>query len=108
MNHDVAQTPTEAPRRQIPREEISRRAEQLWHERNCPTGCDDQIWLEAESELQARAESQPVSGTESRPNIDEPAIPVRRNTKTQDPTEAAVQLRSPTEGKRRAKAERIR
>ena len=109
MNQEnVSQTPTEAPRRQVPREEISRRAEQLWRERDCPAGCDEQIWLEAESELQGRAEAQPVSGTDARPNIDEPGSPLRRNTKTRDPAESAAQLRSPTENKPRSRAERIR
>ncbi|MEY4939556.1 MAG: hypothetical protein RIQ93_1291 [Verrucomicrobiota bacterium] len=108
MNQEVSQTPTEAPRRQIAREEISRRAEQLWRERNCPNGCDDQIWLEAESELQGRAEARPVSGTESRPNIDEPGSPLRRNTRSSDPSESAAQLRSATETQPRSKAEYIR
>jgi hypothetical protein len=87
-------TPTQQPRRQIPREEIACRAERLWHERGCPGDSDDAIWLEAESQLQAEAEAQPVSGTESRPYTDEPGTPVRTNTKSRDPAEAAAQTRS--------------
>jgi hypothetical protein len=87
-------TPTQQPRRQIPREEIACRAERLWHERNCPADADDAIWLEAESQLQAEAEAQPVSGTDSRPYADEPGTPLRTNTKSRDPAEAAAQTRS--------------
>jgi hypothetical protein len=86
-------------RRQVPREEIARRAEKIWRDRNCPAGSDDAIWLEAESQLQAEAESRPVSGTPSRPYTDEPATPVRSQTKSRDPAESAAQTRSPTEGK---------
>lgn len=101
-------TPTERPRRQVAPEEIARRAEQLWRERNCPAGSDEAIWLEAESELQAKAESQPVSGTESRPYVDEPAKPVRSQTKSRDPAEAGAQTRSATEGRARQSAGKLR
>jgi hypothetical protein len=86
-------------RRQVPHEEIKRRAEKIWRDRNCPAGNDDAIWLEAESQLQAEAESRPVSGTPSRPYTDEPAKPVRSQTKSRDPAESAAQTRSATEGK---------
>jgi hypothetical protein len=87
--------PTPAPeRRKVPHEEIARRAEKLWRDRNCPAGSDDAIWLEAESQLQGEAESRPVSGTPSRPNKDEPATPVRSQTKSRDPADAAAQTRS--------------
>ena len=112
MNPDkpvqASNTPTKRPRRQIPHEEIAWRAERLWHERNRPTGQDEAIWLEAESLLQAEAESRPVSGTESRPNKDEPATPVRSQTKSRDPADAAAQTRSATEGKSREPAEKLR
>lgn len=32
-------------------EDIARQAHQLWQERGCPTGCDDEIWLEAERKM---------------------------------------------------------
>ena len=102
-NENLANSPTQA-RRLVSHEEISRRAEQLWRERNCPAGSDEAIWFEAESELQAKAESRPVSGTESRPNIDEPATPVRSQTKSRDPADAAAQTRSATENKSRSSA----
>lgn len=101
-------TPTEKPRRQIPHEEIARRAEQLWHERGQPTGSDDAIWLQAESELQGKAESRPVAGTESRPYVDEPGKPVRSRTKVQDPSEAAVQTRSATDAKSKQSGGKLR
>ena len=96
-------TPTERPRRQVAHEEIARRAEQLWRERSCPAGSDEQIWLEAESQLKAEAESRPVSGTASRPYVDEPAKPVRAQTKSRDPADAAAQTRSSTESTSKAK-----
>lgn len=100
--------PTSEPRRQIPHETIAARAEKLWHERNCPAGRDEAIWFEAESQLQAEAEAKPVSGTPSRPYVDEPAQPIRPRTKTQDPTDSAVQTRSGTEPKSRRGSEKIR
>lgn len=93
------QTPTRDPRRQIPHEQIAQRAEKIWRDRNCPTGRDEEIWLQAESELQAEAEARPVAGTASRPYVDEPAKQLRTRTKTQDPADAAVQTRSATEGR---------
>jgi hypothetical protein len=112
MNPDkpvhAANTPTERPRQQIPHEQIARRAEQLWRERSCPAGSDEAIWLEAESQLQAEAEARPVSGTESRPYIDEPAKPIRSRTKSRDPADAAAQPRSATEGKAKQSAGKLR
>ena len=101
-------TPTERPRRQVLHEEIARRAKRLWEERGQPGGMDDAIWLEAESQLQAEAESRPVSGTESRPYVDEPAQRVRPQTKSRDPSHAAAQTRSPTESKSKQSAGKIR
>jgi hypothetical protein len=81
-------TPTERPRRQIAHEEIARRAEELWRQKGWPAGQDEAIWLEAESQLQAEAESKPVSGTASRPQTDQP-LPARRSkTKSRDPSDA--------------------
>lgn len=98
-------TPTSADftRGQISRDEISRRAEKIWRERNQPSGSDDAIWLEAEAQLKGEAESRPVSGTESRPYTDEPAQQLRSRTKTQDPADSAAQPRSPTEGDNKTK-----
>lgn len=92
-------TPSPAGRRrvQVPDDEIERRAQQLRRERKATPDQDAAIRFEAESQLVAEAESRPVAGTESRPYVDEPATPVRRRTKVQDPTEAAVQTRSATE-----------
>ena len=101
-------TPTERPRRSIPHEEIARRAEKLWHDRNRPAGQDEAIWLEAESQLQSEAESKPVAGTESRPYVDEPAKPVRSQTKSRDPADAAAQTRSPTDAKSKSTAGKLR
>jgi hypothetical protein len=101
-------TPTERPRRQFPREEIVRRAEQLWRDRGQPSGSDEAIWLEAESQLEAEAESRPVAGTESRPYVNEPAKPVRSQTKSRDPADAAAQTRSATDAKSKQNAGKIR
>jgi hypothetical protein len=96
------------PRRQIPHDEIARLAEKIWHERNRPNGSDEAIWLEAESKLQAQAESRPVAGTESRPYVDEPAQPVRSQTKSRDPAEAGAQTRSATESKSKKTGGKLR
>jgi hypothetical protein len=101
-------TPTDRPRRQIPHEEIARRAEKLWHDRGQPSGQDQSIWLEAESQLQADAESKPVAGTESRPYVDEPAQPVRSQTKSRDPADSAAQTRSATDAKSKKTAGKLR
>ncbi len=93
-------SPDDRQRDQAPREEIARRAEKLRRDRNSPAGSEEAIWLEAESQLKAEAESRPVSGTESRPYVDEPATQVHTRTKTQDPSESAVQTRSATENKK--------
>ncbi len=88
--------PTRDPQSRIPHEQIAARAEQIWRKRNRPSGSDEAIWLEAESQLEAEAEARPVSGTPSRPYTDEPAKPVRSRTKVQDPADSAVQTRSAT------------
>jgi hypothetical protein len=101
-------TPTERPRRQVSHEEIARRAKQIWQERNQPSGSDEAIWLEAESQLKAEAESRPIAGTESRPYVDDPAKPVRPQTRSRDPAEAAAPPRSATEAKSKRSPGKIR
>lgn len=32
-------------------DEIARQAQEFWQDRGCPTGCDTEIWLEAEQAL---------------------------------------------------------
>ena len=104
--------PTETPptltRGQVTPEQISRRAEKIWRERNQPSGSDEAIWLEAESQLKAESEMQPVSGTESRPYTDEPGKQLRSRTKTQDPADAAAQPRSATDPQAKKTAGRLR
>lgn len=83
--------PTVDPQRKYPIEEAVSRA-----------GNDPVRRLETESKLQAEAESRPVSGTTSRPSVDEKAIPLRPRSKSRDPADSAVQTRSATEKKRPA------
>src|SRR5437763_133295 len=94
-------TPTsgDQTRGQITHEQIARRAEKLWTERDRPSGQDEAIWFEAEAQLKAEAESRPVAGTPSRPYVDEPAQQLRSRTKARDPAEAAAQTRSVTDSK---------
>jgi hypothetical protein len=108
VHADNVPTPSDRPRRLIAREEIARRAEKLWHDRNRPSGQDDAIWLEAESQLQSEAEAKPVSGTESRPYANEPGQPVRSQTKSRDPADAAAQTRSATDPKSKKTAGKLR
>jgi hypothetical protein len=95
-------------RGQVSHEQIAQRARQLWQQRNSPSGQDEAIWLEAETQLKAEIESRPVSGTESRPYMDEPAQPLRSRTKVQDPSESAAQTRSATDAKSKQSAEKLR
>ncbi len=101
-------TPSQRQRPQFPHEEVAARAERLWHERNRPSGQDDVIWLAAESMLAAEAESKPVAGTPSRPYVNEPATPVRSQTKSRDPADAAAQTRSATDSKAKQSAGKLR
>jgi hypothetical protein len=41
------------PGTQVPREKIAMRAYEKWLKSGCQHGCDQQHWLEAESELKA-------------------------------------------------------
>jgi hypothetical protein len=101
-------TVTDRPRRSIAHDEIARRAEQLWRERGQPSGQDEAIWLEAESQLQSEAEARPVSGTESHPYTDEPAKPLRQQTKSRDPADTAAQTRTDTQPKAKKSAGHVR
>ncbi len=100
--------PTEKPRQPFPHEQIAARAEKLWRDRNCPVGQDETIWLEAESQLLAEAETSPVAGTPSRPYTDEPALQLSSRTKVQDPAESAVQTRSDTKPQKSKRSKHIR
>ena len=100
--------PTREPRQQIAHEEIAARAQKIWQERGRPSGTDEAIWLEAETQLQGEAEARPVAGTPSRPLIDEPGRQLRSRTKVQDPAESAVQTRSATDSKSRKKTKEVR
>ena len=107
--HNVpTQTGSDYSRGQIARADVAQRAEKLWRERNQPSGQDDAIWLEAEAQLKGEAESKPVSGTDSRPYVDEKGKQLASRTKVQDPSESAVQLRSATENKAKSKAPKLR
>lgn len=35
-------------------EEIAKRAEEIYHQKGCPQGQDEQIWLQAERELRSK------------------------------------------------------
>jgi hypothetical protein len=100
--------PTPQPQQSFSHEDVKREAEQLWRERGQPSGQDDAIWLEAESRLQAKSEARPVSGTPSRPYVDEPGSQIRTRTKVQDPAESAVQTRSATDDKAKTKKKVLR
>lgn len=99
---------TNFSRGQVPQEKIAERAKKLWLERGSPTGQDEAIWFEAEARLKAEAESKPVSGTASRPYVDEPGKPLATRTKSRDPADAAAQPRSATEGKSKQTAGKLR
>jgi hypothetical protein len=45
------------------RDEIAKRAELIWSERNQPSGQDLEIWLEAERQLATQAQSESRSGS---------------------------------------------
>ncbi|AOS45474.1 hypothetical protein Verru16b_02555 [Lacunisphaera limnophila] len=42
-----------------PHADIAQYAHQLWQSRGCPTGCDDEIWLEAERKLGRKPKGDP-------------------------------------------------
>src|SRR4051812_16353117 len=78
-------TSSDYSRGQLTHEQIAQRAEKIWTDRVRPSGKDETIWFEAEAQLKAEADSRPVSGTPSRPYVDEPAKQLRSRTKVQDP-----------------------
>ena len=50
-------------------EEVTRRAEEIWREKGCPSDRDEEIWLEAERQLSARsATPSPSGGAQDRGN----------------------------------------
>ena len=46
---------------------ISRRAEELWKKYECPNGRDEEIWLEAEQQLQHEASAAKAKPVTERP-----------------------------------------
>ena len=101
-------TDADYSRGQVSHDQIAQRAQKLWRDRSQPSGQDEAIWLEAEAQLKAESESKPVAGTESRPYADEPAIPLKSRTKTQDPADSAAQTRSATDSKSKKTAGKLR
>lgn len=82
MNPRTANPPFATPSR----EEISKRAHELWLARNSPIGQDEEIWLEAERQLvtgSRRAEARPApskrpeNGGREEPMIDEAELQAR-------------------------------
>ena len=53
-NNEFSQVDT---RQATSREEIARRAEELWQRNGCPEGRDDEFWFEAERQLSGTAVS---------------------------------------------------
>jgi hypothetical protein len=56
----VSVTPPPSPTR----EEIAKRAEALWRQRGCPENRDDQLWLEAERQLNGGLTESPPTDQE--------------------------------------------
>ncbi len=107
--HNVpTNTTSDYSRGQSSPDQIAQRAEKLRRERGSPGGQDEAIRLEAEAQLKAEAESKPVSGTDARPYVDEPATQLRTRTKTQDPADSGAQTRSATDGKAKQQAGKLR
>ena len=102
------QTLPDNARGQVTHDQIAQRAEKLWRDRSQPTGQDQAIWLEAEAQLKAEIEKQPVSGTASRPYVDEPATQLKSRTKSRDPADSAAQTRSATDAKSKKSAGKLR
>jgi hypothetical protein len=61
------------PHSPISSDEIARRAREIWNSRGCPTGCDVEIWLEAERHLARASQTPPVNTKASRKNRTAPA-----------------------------------
>ena len=82
MNDDTS--PTSLTTSRVSHDEISQRAQQLWENLGRPEGRDEEIWLQAERELQAPAAPTPTS---SAPILDElpniaPSAPAAAKTST--------------------------
>ncbi|MEO7413705.1 MAG: DUF2934 domain-containing protein [Opitutaceae bacterium] len=68
-------------------ESVSQRAQQIWRERGCPSGCDTEIWLEAERALATTASAQNApSSTEGRGDGNSQAGPGPADPKVAAPT----------------------
>jgi hypothetical protein len=96
-NNVPTPTTSDYSRGQVAPEQVDRRAGERRRQGEQSGGSEAANRFQAEAELKAKAESQPVAGTESRPYVDEPGKQLRSRTKTQDPSDAAVQPRSDTE-----------
>lgn len=88
-------------------EETSRRAQELWEKYGRPSGRDDEIWLEAERELQQNASSGPGPSVEPAPTsaaaTDAPATPATPANPParapQRPSRASATARMPGAGR---------
>jgi len=68
-------------------ESVSERAQQIWRDRGCPTGCDTEIWLEAERQLAKPASASNVpSNSEGRGNGNSQAGAAPTDPKVAAPT----------------------
>ena len=67
-------------------EEITQRAQKIWHARGCPEGCDLEIWLEAEQEsaFAAVAHNTPADAP-ARGEVNSPADAATTAAATPDP-----------------------
>jgi hypothetical protein len=78
MNDSVSQPSSDVARGQVPHEEISFRAQQLWESLGRPADRDVEIWLRAERELQtapAPATPAPSIVPDRIANVDVQALP---------------------------------
>ncbi len=79
-----------SPRMHLPtHEEITGHAEKIWQDKGSPTGCDVEIWLEAERQLTAKAShlhTAPIPGNatlaEQKKKARNPQTPAKSAPKT--------------------------
>ena len=73
-------------------DDIARKAHTLWKDRGCPTGIDDEIWLEAERQLRGESSNrwQAEAAAESRDAFNRPST-----MSDQQAIKAAVQKPAP-------------
>lgn len=92
----VNNQPTANPRSQVPPEAVQQQTNvsKRHGAADGPGRNDASARLDAESKLQAEAESKPVPGTAAQSSAHETAIPVRRQTKSRDPADAAARTGS--------------